>query len=103
MYYNADKLQKAGLQVPKTWVQFATVAKSLTKNGDWAWSTDTGTLSAPADTLSLNGTISGTRIRFGTVGSTAITYSGTVSGRSMSGTYQVNGANGGNWSAKTSG
>lgn len=49
MYYNADKLQKAGLQVPKTWVQFATVAKALTKNGDWAWSTDTGTLSAPAD------------------------------------------------------
>jgi multiple sugar transport system substrate-binding protein len=49
MYYNADKLQKAGLAVPKTWVQFATVAKQLTKNGDWAWSTDTGTLSAPAD------------------------------------------------------
>ena len=49
MYYNADKLRKAGLQVPKTWVQFATVAKSLTRNGDWAWSTDTGTLSAPAD------------------------------------------------------
>ena len=49
MYYNADKLAKAGLQVPKTWVQFATVAKSLTKNGNWAWSTDTGTLAAPAD------------------------------------------------------
>jgi len=37
MYYNADKLAKAGLQVPKTWVQFATVAKALTKNGNWAW------------------------------------------------------------------
>jgi multiple sugar transport system substrate-binding protein len=49
MYYNADKLAKAGLQVPKTWVQFATVAKALTKSGDWAWSTDTGTLAAPAD------------------------------------------------------
>ena len=49
MYYNADKLQKAGLAVPKTWVQFATVAKALTKNGNWAWSTDTGTLAAPAD------------------------------------------------------
>ena len=49
MYYNADKLAKAGLQVPKTWVQFATVAKALTKNGNWAWSTDTGTLAAPAD------------------------------------------------------
>jgi multiple sugar transport system substrate-binding protein len=49
MYYNADKLAKAGLAVPKTWVQFAKVAKALTKNGDWAWSTDTGTLAAPAD------------------------------------------------------
>jgi multiple sugar transport system substrate-binding protein len=49
MYYNADKLAAAGLQVPKTWVQFATVAKALTKNGNWAWSTDTGTLAAPAD------------------------------------------------------
>jgi multiple sugar transport system substrate-binding protein len=49
MYYNANKLSQAGLAVPKTWVQFATVAKTLTKNGDWAWSTDTGTLAAPAD------------------------------------------------------
>jgi hypothetical protein len=60
------------------------------------------TLSNPADTLSLNGSVTGTRIRFGTVGSAAITYSGTVSGHSMSGTYQVNGASGGNWSANTS-
>jgi multiple sugar transport system substrate-binding protein len=49
MYYNADVLAKAGQPVPKTWVQFATVAKALTRNGDWAWSTDTGTLAAPAD------------------------------------------------------
>jgi multiple sugar transport system substrate-binding protein len=49
MYYNADKLAAAGVPVPKTWVQFATVAKALTKNGNWAWSTDTGTLAAPAD------------------------------------------------------
>ena len=49
MYYNANKLAAAGLAVPKTWVQFATTAKALTKNGDWAWSTDTGTLSSPAD------------------------------------------------------
>lgn len=60
------------------------------------------TLSEPADTLSLTGSVTGTRIRFGTVGSAAITYSGTVSGHSMSGTYQVNGAGGGNWSANTS-
>jgi len=49
MYYNPTKLAAAGLSVPKTWVQFATVAKALTKNGDWAWSTDTGTPAAPAD------------------------------------------------------
>jgi len=49
MYYNANKLAAAGQRVPKTWVQFATVAKALTKNGDWAWSTDTGTPAAPAD------------------------------------------------------
>ena len=49
MYYNADKLASAGQPVPKTWVQFATVAKALTKNGNWAWSTDTGTPAAPAD------------------------------------------------------
>jgi ABC-type glycerol-3-phosphate transport system substrate-binding protein len=49
MYYNADKLAAAGQPVPKTWVQFATVAKALTKNGNWAWSTDTGTPAAPAD------------------------------------------------------
>jgi peptidoglycan hydrolase-like protein with peptidoglycan-binding domain len=56
-------------------------------------------LSAPAATLSLNGTITGTTIDFGTVGSTEITYTGKVSGDSMSGTYSVNGAPGGDWSA----
>ena len=56
-----------------------------------------------AGTLNLNGVVTGNTIQFGTVGSTAITYSGTVSGDSMSGTYQVNGSSGGNWSAtKTS-
>jgi hypothetical protein len=41
-------------------------------------------------------------ISFGTVGSQAITYSGSVSGDSMSGTYKVqtpNGSVGGSWSA----
>lgn len=55
-----------------------------------------------ADILPINGTVHGSAIRFGTLGSTAITYSGTVSGRSMSGTYKVNtasGASGGPWSA----
>ena len=56
----------------------------------------------------INGTVTGNTIRFGTVGgSTAITYSGTVSGSSMSGTYTVKTTStssvGGSWSAnKTS-
>jgi hypothetical protein len=50
----------------------------------------------------LTGTVSGSTITFGTVGSTAITYRGTVSGSSMSGSYQVGGAPGGNWSATKS-
>ncbi len=59
-------------------------------------------ISNPASTLPINGTVNGSAIRFGTVGSTAITYSGTVSGGSMSGTYKVaagNGSAGGPWSA----
>ena len=54
----------------------------------------------------INGSVNGNTIRFGTVGSTAITYSGSVSGNSMSGTYKVktgSGSVGGPWSAsKTS-
>jgi hypothetical protein len=50
----------------------------------------------------LKGTVHGNTIRFGTVGSSAITYSGSVSGKSMSGTYKTPGG-GGPWSAhKTS-
>jgi|SRR5215469_6957652 len=63
------------------------------------------TISNPRSRLGINGTVHGTAITFGTVGSTAITYSGTVSGSSMSGTYQVQGANGstgGPWSASKS-
>jgi hypothetical protein len=55
-------------------------------------------LSAPANTLSVNGTLQGSAIRFGTVGSLAITYTGSVSGSSMSGTYHTPGG-GGSWSA----
>jgi hypothetical protein len=59
-------------------------------------------ISNPADTMPINGTVHGNAIRFGTVGSTAITYSGTVSGSSMSGSYKVHttsGTPGGPWSA----
>ncbi len=63
----------------------------------------TGSIKLSTDgTLNLNGVVDGNSIQFGTVGSTAITYSGTVSGDSMSGTYQVGGAAGGNWSATKS-
>ena len=64
-------------------------------------STLTGTikLSNPPDTLPINGTVSGGAIRVGTVGSAAITYSGSVSGGSMSGSYTVAGSSGGSWSA----
>jgi hypothetical protein len=52
----------------------------------------------------INGSVAGSAIRFGTVGSSAITYTGTVSGNSMSGTYQVHDGAGskGNWSASKS-
>jgi hypothetical protein len=47
----------------------------------------------------ITGSVRGNTIRFGTVGNAqAITYSGSVSGRSMSGTYKTGGA-GGSWSA----
>ena len=49
-------------------------------------------------TLPVNGTVSGSSIKFGTVGGQAITYKGTVSGSSMSGTYDTAGG-GGPWSA----
>ena len=53
-------------------------------------------LSTQRSKLSLNGTVRGSTIRFGTVGSAAITYTGTVSGKSMSGSYhtQVGGGRG---------
>jgi hypothetical protein len=63
-------------------------------------------LSNPAGgTLPIHGTVQGGAIHFGTVGSTVITYSGSVSGSSMSGSYQVHlasGTTGGNWNASRS-
>jgi hypothetical protein len=55
-------------------------------------------LSAPPVTLPIHGTLNGTSISFGTVGSLAITYTGSVSGSSMSGSYQTP-TGGGPWSA----
>jgi hypothetical protein len=64
-------------------------------------------LSAPArGSVGIHGTVQGGTIRFGTVGSEAITYSGSASGNSMSGTWQIKGPNGaaggGPWSASRS-
>jgi len=59
-------------------------------------------LSSGSGTDDVTGTVNGGTISFGTVGSQAITYSGSVSGDSMSGTYKVqtpNGSVGGSWSA----
>jgi hypothetical protein len=66
-------------------------------------STLSGTITlSTSGTVPLTGTVNGSQINFGTVGSAAITYTGTVSGSSMSGSYQINGAAGGPWSATKS-
>ena len=55
---------------------------------------------------SIHGTVQGSSIRFGTVGSQAITYSGSVSGSSMSGTWKIQAGGramgGGSWHASKS-
>ena len=55
---------------------------------------------------SIDGTVHGATIRFGTVGSEAITYAGSVSGKSMSGTWKIQAAGrsmgGGSWNASKS-
>jgi hypothetical protein len=48
--------------------------------------------------IPINGTVNGSTISFGTVGTQAITYTGSASGSTMSGTYQAP-TGGGNWSA----
>jgi hypothetical protein len=71
----------------------------------WTQSTSklTGTinLSTAPGSVTIDGTVAGGRIQFGTVGSQAITYTGSVSGSSMSGQFKVaDGAGGsGAWSA----
>jgi hypothetical protein len=55
-------------------------------------------LSTEPAKLNVTGTVRSSTIRFGTVGSAAITYSGSVSGTSMSGKYTTPGG-GGSWKA----
>jgi hypothetical protein len=55
------------------------------------------TLSSPHGTYTINGSVKGSAIKFGAVGAGA-TYKGSVSGKSMSGTYKSP-QGGGSWSA----
>jgi hypothetical protein len=55
-------------------------------------------LSTSKALLGIKGSVRGGSIKFGTVGGPGITYSGSASGRSMSGRYQTPGG-GGTWSA----
>lgn len=55
-----------------------------------------------AGTLDINGVLTGNSISFGTVGSTAITYSGSVNGNTMGGSYKVAGGGSGSWTATKS-
>ena len=55
-------------------------------------------LSRPKGTYTITGSVSGSKIRFGAVGAGA-TYTGSVSGSSMSGSYKT-AQGGGTWSAK---
>jgi hypothetical protein len=55
-------------------------------------------LSTAPSRVVVTGTVRSSTIRFGTVGSAAITYSGSVSGTSMSGKYTTPGG-GGSWKA----
>ncbi len=50
-------------------------------------------------TLPLTGKVQGNAITFGTVGSQAVTYVGTVSGDTMSGTYVIGASQQGSWTA----
>jgi hypothetical protein len=62
----------------------------------------TGTIDlSTAGTVPIHGVVKGGSIKFGTVGSTVITYTGSVSGSSMSGSYQTP-SGGGSWSAHKS-
>jgi hypothetical protein len=59
-------------------------------------------LSDPATTLTITGTVNGNDIQFGTLASLGVSYTGTLSGDSMSGNWTAPGG-GGTWSGtKTS-
>jgi hypothetical protein len=71
---------------------------TLTWQQSGAGVTGTIVLSSPASTLAITGNEAGTSITFGAVG--GVTYTGSVSGNSMQGTYQIpTTGSGGSWSA----
>lgn len=81
-----------------------TFAGTFTLNWQQSSSTLSGTIDlSTGGTDSISGTVNGSSIQFGTVGaSQAITYSGSVSGNTMSGSYQVKAGSttgSGSWSA----
>lgn len=57
-------------------------------------------LSDPAQTLGISGNEAGTTLTFGAVG--VVTYTGSVSGSSMSGSYKTPNGSGGSWNASKS-
>jgi hypothetical protein len=96
-------VRPAGL--PGTW--HGTYSGSFTGSFVLQWTqassklSGTITLSTDPGALPLTGTVSGDSIQFGTVGSQAVTYTGSVSGSAMHGQYQIGGgaAGSGPWSA----
>ena len=104
---SASKVRAAGGPLSGTWSGKYSGAYHGTFTLQWKQSGSllSGTIKLstnPNSKPSIKGTVHGSTIRFGTVGSAAITYSGSVSGKSMSGSYHTPGG-GGSWSAhKTS-
>ena len=79
---------------------------TLTWNQSGSNLTGTIKISDFGDTpIPVNGTLQGNTISFGTVGSTAVTYTGSVSGTSMSGDWKIasgGSSGGGTWNATKS-
>ena len=98
----AIQAKSAASSLPGTWSGHYSGAFKGTFILHWELSKSrlTGTikLSYPRGTYSVSGSVHGSAIKFGAVGAGA-TYTGTVSGKSMSGRYQTP-QGGGSWAAK---
>ena len=95
-------IKKAASTLSGTWLGQYSGGYNGTFTLHWTQSgsklTGTITLSQPRGTSSVNGTVHGSTISFGAV-SAGATYTGSVSGKSMSGSYKAY-PKGGSWSAK---